>query len=283
MRFFPFSALVGLLLCSLTSINSFAGSATVNANEMAAAPPSLYLEELTSPELRALIAKGHTTVLLPIGGIEQNGPHMVLGKHNARARFLAGQIAQKLGTAVVAPVLAYVPEGSVHPPAAHMRFTGTISISDAAFEAVLEGAARSFKQHGFRDIVFLGDHGGYQKSEARVAERLNREWAKDPSARVHALPEYYAAATAPFNESLRSKGFSTAEIGVHAGLADTSLALAVDKNLVRTDQLAQAAAQAPANGVNGDPRRATAELGQGGLQHIVDATVTAVREAVRKH
>ena len=273
MRLLPLTAACALLLCSLTSIPSFAADAAA----------SVYLEALTSPELQTLITKGHTTVLLPIGGTEQNGPHMVLGKHNVRAHFLAGQIAQKLGTAVVAPVLAYVPEGTVHPPVAHMRFSGTISIPDAAFEAVLEGAARSFKQHGFRDIVFLGDHGGYQKSEARVAERLNREWAKDPSTRVHALPEYYAAATAPFNQSLRSKGYSAAEIGVHAGLADTSMALAVDKNLVRADQLAQAAANAPANGVNGDPRRASAELGQGGLQHIVDATVAAVRDAVRRH
>ena len=283
MRFAPFLAACTLLLSSVTCLHSSAGTVSGAALEMAAAPASVYLEELTSPELRALIAKGYTTVLLPIGGTEQNGPHMVLGKHNVRAHYLASQIAQKLGTAVVAPVLAYVPEGSVHPPVAHMRFTGTISISDAAFEAVLEGAARSFKQHGFRDIVFLGDHGGYQKSEARVAVRLNREWAKDPSARVHALPEYYAAATAPFNQSLRSKGFSTAEIGVHAGLADTAMALAVDRNLVRTEQLALAAAQAPANGVSGDPRRATAELGKGGLQHIVDASVSAVREAVRQH
>ena len=229
-----------------------------------------------------MVAAGHTTVLLPIGGTEQNGPHMVLGKHNVRVRFLAGQIAQQLGNAVVAPVLTYVPEGNVRPPAAHMRFAGTISISNAAFEAVLEGAARSFKQHGFRDIVFLGDHGGYQKSEASVAERLNREWVQDPSARVHAPPEYYASASNTFNQILRDKGYDAAEIGVHAGLADTAMALAVDKNLVRIDQLASAAAQAPANGVIGDPRRASAELGQLGLQHTIDATVTAVRNAVRK-
>jgi len=274
MRFLPLTATCSLLLLSLASTASFAADA-------AAAPTSVYLEELTSPELHALIAKGRTTVLLPIGGTEQNGPHMVLGKHNVRVRYLAGQIAQKLGTAVVAPVLAYVPEGSIRPPVAHMRFSGTISIPDATFEAILEGAARSFKQHGFRDIVFLGDHGGYQKSEVRVAERLNREWAKDPSARVHALPEYYAAATVPFNQSLLAKGYSAAEIGIHAGLADTAMAMAVDKTLVRTDQLAQAHAQAPANGVTGDPRRASAELGQSGLQHIVDASVTAIHHAIR--
>ena len=63
-------------------------------------------------------------------------------------------------------MIAYVPEGAIDPPAGHMRFTGTISIPDAVFEAVLEGAARSFRQHGFRDVVFIGDHDGYQKDEA---------------------------------------------------------------------------------------------------------------------
>jgi creatinine amidohydrolase len=264
----------GVLLLSLLS--STVG--IVNAANLAA--PSLYIEELTSPELQSLVAKGTTTILIPIGGTEQNGPHMVLGKHNVRAHVLAGRIAQQLGHAVVAPILAYVPEGNIRPPVAHMRFTGTISIPEAAFEAVLEGAARSFKQHGFRDIVFLGDHGGHQKDEARVAQRLNREWAKDPSARVHALLEYYAAATTPFNQYLLGKGYSAAEIGTHAGLADTAMAMAVDPRLVRTDQLAQAHVHAPANGVYGDPQHASAELGQSGLQHIVDASVVAIQAAI---
>lgn len=280
MRFLPFAARCALLLSLLTG-------ATAMAAGNPAPSTSVYLEELTSPELQSLVARGTTTVLLPIGGTEQNGPHMVLGKHNVRAHALAAQIAQKLGNTVVAPVLAYVPEGRAHPPEAHMRFTGTISISDAAFEAVLEGAARSFKQHGFRDIVFLGDHGGYQKSQARVAQRLNREWAADPTTRVHAAPEYYAAAQTPFNQFLQSKGYSANEIGTHAGLADTAMAMAVDKNLVRADQLPLAATAGATsgafNGVAGDPRRASAELGQVGLQHIVDATVAALRDAIRTH
>src|SRR3954464_4578385 len=117
---------------------------------------SVQIEELTSTELRDRIAGGTTTVLVPIGGAEQNGAHMVLGKHNVRARVFAGEIAARLGNAVVAPVIAYVPEGSIHPPAAHMRYTGTISIPDAAFESMLEATARSFKQHGFRNVFFLG-------------------------------------------------------------------------------------------------------------------------------
>ena len=49
---------------------------------LAAAPETVFLEELTWPELRALVDAGTTTIILPIGGTEQNGPHMALGKHN---------------------------------------------------------------------------------------------------------------------------------------------------------------------------------------------------------
>ena len=245
----------------------------------AAAPVPVDIEEMTSPELKARIAAGTTTVLVPIGGTEQNGPHMVLGKHNVRAHVLADEIARRLGNAVVAPVIAYVPEGSIHPPAAHMRFTGTISIPDSTFESLLEATARSFKQHGFRDVFFLGDHGGYQKSEQRVADKLNREWAKDPSCRVHALLEYYDVTQTAFIDSLRKKGYSPAEIGTHAGLNDTALALAVDKSLVRPDVLAQGTNLDVAHGVQGDPRRATAEVGQLGVQEIVTTSVAAIQRA----
>ncbi|MDE2342593.1 MAG: creatininase family protein [Betaproteobacteria bacterium] len=237
--------------------------------------PSVYLEELTSPELRALVASGSTTVLIPIGGTEQNGPHMVLGKHNVRVHALAGAIARQLGHAVVAPVIAYVPEGSIDPPAAHMRFAGTLSISDQAFEAVLEGAARSLRQHGFRHVVFLGDHGGYQRLETRVAERLNRQWAGHSPCRAHALTAYYEAAQEPFAADLEQRGFSKAQVGTHAGLADTALALAVDPALVRPG--AQASALPDAAGVHGDPRPATAALGELGVRRIVEASVKALR------
>ena len=247
-----------------------------------AASPSVYLEDMTWTELRDRIAAGSTTVLVPIGGTEQSGPHMVLGKHNARVRFLAGQIAQRVGGTVVAPVLAYVPEGAIAPPQAHMRFAGTISIPDAAFEAVLDGAARSFKQHGFRHVVFLGDHGGYQQLEARVAQRLNQEWTRDASCRVHALAEYYQATQSPYVAELLKKGFTPAEIGTHAGLADTSLALAVDPALVRTDALNQAAQTGKRGGVYGDPRRASAELGRIGVKQIVDSSVAALHALMQE-
>ncbi len=184
------------------------------ASRVAAAPaaPSVFLEELTWTELRDAIRAGKTTVIVPVGGTEQSGPHIVLGKHNVRVKVLAGRIATSLGNALVAPVIAYVPEGSIDPPAGHMRFAGTISIPEAAFETTLEYAARSFRAHGFRDIVLIGDHGGYQKSLAKVAAKLDLEWAASP-VRVHAVEEYYRAADRGFAEILRKHGLTDAEIG----------------------------------------------------------------------
>jgi creatinine amidohydrolase/Fe(II)-dependent formamide hydrolase-like protein len=242
----------------------------------------VFIEDLTSFELRDKLAQGATTVLVPIGGTEQNGPHIALGKHNVRVKFLAGQIAQRLGNAVVAPVIAYVPEGAIFPPVAHMRFTGTISISDATFESMLESTARSFKQHGFRDVVFLGDHGSYQNSEVRAADKVNKEWAADPKCHAYGLTAYYEAAQAPYIQALRSKGYSDAEIGTHAGLSDTSLTMAVDKTLVRTDLLAEGAKTSPADGVYGDPRKSSAELGQIGIQIIVEKSVAAIQQAIQQ-
>ena len=242
---------------------------------------SAYLEDLTWTELRDRIAAGATTVLVPIGGTEQSGPQMALGKHNQRVKVIAGRIAQKLGNAVVAPTIAYVPEGAVEPPAGHMRFAGTISISEAAFEALLEGAARSFRQHGFREIVLLGDHGGYQKSLERVAAKLNRKWAARPGAKVIALVDYYRVSQIDFVEALKAKGFSVDEIGTHAGLADTALMLAIDPAMVRADALATAANAGPREGVHGDPRRATAELGQIGIALQVERSVQVIRDAAR--
>ena len=247
----------------------------------AQAPQSVFIEELTWTELRDQLQAGSTTIIVPIGGTEQNGPAMVLGKHNVRVKALSARIAAGVGRTLVAPVIAYVPEGNIHPPTAHMRFPGTITISDAAFEATLESAARSFREHGFRDIVLLGDHGGYQKNMVRVADKLNREWAAMP-ARVHAVTEYYRVVDADYPAALRRAGFRDAEIGIHAGLADTALALAVDPKLVRAERL-KSAGLGPAQGVHGDPARASAEAGQLGVELIVSHTVAAIRQAIARH
>jgi creatinine amidohydrolase/Fe(II)-dependent formamide hydrolase-like protein len=239
------------------------------------APPSVFLEDLTSPELAARIRAGATTVIIPIGGTEQNGAHMSLGKHNVRVKLLSERIARSLGNALVAPVVAYVPEGGVNPPTAHMRYPGTITVPTDVYRGVIESAARSLRLAGFRDIVLLGDHGDYQKDSAAVAAKLDKEWAASP-VRVHAIGEYYRAATSEFSESLRKQGFSDKEIGLHAGLSDTSLMLAVDPKVVRTDRMQKS------EGVTGDPQRATAQLGQAAADAIVLQTVAAIRAATQR-
>ena len=258
-------------------------AATVGAQaaQAAATAASVFLEELTWTELRDRLKAGQTTVIVPVGGTEQSGPHIVLGKHNVRAHVLAGRIASGLGNALVAPVIAYVPEGAVSPPAGHMRFAGTITLPEAAFETTLEYAARSFRQHGFRDIVLIGDHGGYQKSLVRVAARLNREWAATP-VRVHAVEDYYQAAETDFVQALKRQGFRDDEIGTHAGLADTSLSLAVDPKLVRAERLPHGPAPGPADGVHGDPRRSSAAAGQAGVDLIVGRASEAIRRDVAR-
>jgi creatinine amidohydrolase/Fe(II)-dependent formamide hydrolase-like protein len=245
-----------------------------------AAPPSVQLEELTWTEVKAALQSGTTTIIIPAGGTEQSGPHMALGKHNVRARVLAGRIAATLGDTLVAPVLAYVPEGAISPPVGHMRFPGTISIPDATFKSTVESAARSFRQAGFTHIVLLGDHGGYQTLLKQAAADLNREWAGH-GVHAHFIAEYYGATQTAYVQVLRAKGLSNAQIGEHAGVADTSLMMAIDPAYVRADRLG---GHSVADGTQGDPTLSSAALGRLGVDLIVSQTVAAIRKArAEKH
>ncbi len=232
----------------------------VAAPQNTAVPDTVFVERLTWTEVRDAVHAGKTTIILPAGGTEQSGPYVALGKHNRRVEVLSERIARALRNALVAPVIAYVPEGALHPAAAHMRFPGTISVPPGVFEATLEAAADSFRVHGFKDVVLLGDHGGYQANLAAVAERLNRRWASTP-ARAHFIAGYYRTG------------------GGHADLDDTSLMLAVDPSMVRLQALRSAPQPVAADGVYGtDPRAASAERGRA----LADAQVTAAVQAIRR-
>jgi creatinine amidohydrolase len=241
-----------------------------------AAPNSVFLEELTWPEVRDAIRAGKTTVIIPTGGTEQNGPHMVLGKHNVRVKFAAGEIAKRLGNALVAPVMAYVPEGEIDPPTGHMRMAGTITLPPEHFAKVVEFAARSLRAHGFIDIALLGDSGPNQPPMKAVSEMLNKEWASTPG-RVHHLNLYYEAATTGFRDWLVSQGEKDAAGGNHADIGDTSLMLAVDPAGVRRNKLAPGKT-GDGTGVNGNPTRASAEYGKKGLELTIDAALKQLRE-----
>ena len=96
------------------------------------------------------------------------------------------------------------------------------------------------------------------------------------------MPDYYQAATSGFTPVLRSHGYSTEEIGTHAGVADTSLTMAVAPGAVRQDRLAAGTDLDAAHGVYGDPRRSSAEMGRLGADAVVDRTVAAVRAAMAR-
>ncbi len=244
----------------------------------AAAQDSVYLEELTWTEVRDKIAAGTTTIILATGGTEQNGPHMVLGKHNFIIHHTAGEIAKRLGNALVAPVVAYVPEGNLDPPSGHMRYPGAITLPRPHYDTLLEYAVRSFRVNGFKNIVMIGDSGGNQAGMKDVADKLNAEWAGS-DVRVHFVPEYYSSGR--FRDYLLEQGHSKADIGTHAGMTDTSQLWYVNPRMIRPDKRAPGGGF-EGSGVSGDPTKASPELGKIGIQFKIDVTVEAVQKAIGK-
>lgn len=267
--------------------------ALMTASLSAMAQKSVYLEELTTAEVAAMVKNSPSVVIIPVGGTEQNGPHMAIGKHNTRVKVLAGRIATQLTTqlaaqkisTIVAPVVSYVPEGNINPPSEHMKWAGTVSISDDAFKSMLLSTARSFRQHGFTDIVILGDSGNYQTQLAQVAAAFNKEASKDAKttpSRMHFISDYYKATQGSYIAALKAKGLNDAEIGTHAASADTALMLAIEPAMVKPEKFAEAAKEGRAGGTLGDPRAATATLGQIAADAMVKMSVLAIQKAIQK-
>ncbi|MGH9322888.1 MAG: creatininase family protein [Vicinamibacteria bacterium] len=239
-------------------------------------PDTVFLEDLTWTEVRDLMKEGKTTVIVATAGNEQNGPHMVLGKHEYIVRHTAEQIARRLGNALVAPIVTYVPEGGIDPPTGHMRFPGTITLPNVYFMKICEYAARSLAAHGFTDVVFIGDSGGNQGGMGEVASALNEEW-KGGKTRVHFVPEYYSKNGYP--EWLLTRGETKETIGSHAGISDTSQLLAIAPQHVRNAELAKGGGF-EGSGVSGDPTRASVEYGKKGLELKIETAVARIQELI---
>lgn len=238
-------------------------------------PETVSIGEMTWPEVRTAVAHGYTTVIVPSGGIEQNGPHMILGKHDYIVRYTAGRIAAELGHTLVAPVVSFVPEGDYDPPTGNMQLPGTIGVPPAVFAGVLEGIARSLKAAGFKTICFIADHGESQEPQEQVAQKLAREWASQ-GIMVVAVGDYYADDAQ--TKYLIAQGETPATIGHHAGITDTSELLAahpegVDLGRLPGFTLAQ-------TGFDGEPSRASAERGKALLDLKIQAAVRQIRAAL---
>jgi len=261
-------------LALIAAISVIAPASAALSGPVSPAPAPVELEAMTWPELAQRMAAGTTTVIVPTGGTEQNGRHMVLGKHNLIVRETARRIAHKLGNAVVAPVIAYVPQGAPDERRGHMGFAGTLSLRPGTFAAVLRDTAESLRTHGFTTIVFLGDSGGNQAAQARVAEELNGSWAGKGVRVIHARG-YYAANNG--DRYLTSRGFSADDIGTHAGIRDTSELMALAPEGVRSDLLG---INKVADGANGRSDKASAELGRRLLDMKVEAALKEIRSGL---
>ncbi len=149
------------------------GAAAIAATALAAQPAraqpaGLEMAEMTWPALRDAIAAGRRTAILPSGGVEQNGPHMILGKHDHIVRAGALRVAAALGDALVAPVLPYAPQGRFDPPEGNLRFPGTLGVTEDAFAALLDGVARSTPNGGARARASSRSTDGTARSPSRM-------------------------------------------------------------------------------------------------------------------
>jgi creatinine amidohydrolase/Fe(II)-dependent formamide hydrolase-like protein len=237
---------------------------------------NLLMERMTSYEIRDAIAAGKTTVILPSGGTEQNGPGMAIGKHNFRALANAQTIARRLGNALVASVIPYTPEGKYDPPQGHLRYPGTMGVPEDVYAGYVEGAVRSLKLHGFQDIVLIGDHGSDQAGQEAVATKLNAEWART-NVRVHAITAYYRGDPEGDAAEMMKRGIKKEEIGNHSDVRDTSLMLAIDPSMVRMNKLEAGNGK---NGVEGDPRHASAEIGKVLTDRTNARTIDLIRKSI---
>jgi creatinine amidohydrolase len=231
------------------------------------APDTVFIDELTWEENRDAMKAGKTVFIIPIGGTEKNGYHMVMGKHNFIVAHSANLMARRLKNALVAPVIQYVPEGDPD-----RQNPGAISLPSPAYDMLLDAAARSLKAHGATEILFIGDSGGNQQGMRDVAAKLNDEW-KAGGPKVYALTDYYEGGRVHYRAWMEAAfGYTDDIIGSHAGISDTSQMLHVRPAGVRKDQIKPWGGPKD-SGVSGDPVKATAEIGRMGIEFKINAAL----------
>jgi creatinine amidohydrolase len=239
-----------------------------------AAKDTVFTEDLTWMEIRDAMRAGKDTVIVATGGIEQNGPYLVTGKHNVVLRATTEALARKLN-ALVAPIVPFVPEGDIDPPSLHMKYPGTISVTEETFQSLLTDICASLATHGFKNIVLIGDSGGNQAGMKAVAEQLNAKWVGRPT-KVYYIPEYYDYGAV--SQFLVDKGIKETPEGFHDDFGMTAVMMSVDPDTVRTQQRIEAG-KFRINGVELAPKAKTIEWGKKIVEFRVEATATAYRAA----
>ena len=239
-------------------------------------PNTVWLEEMTWMDVRDAMKAGKTTVLIATGGIEPNGPWIALGKHNFVLHQNCEAIARKMGNAICAPIVKFVPEGGVEPPSSHMTSPGTLSMRQSTFNAILTDLVTSLKAHGFTQVFLIGDSGGNQSGQRFVADSLNKLWGGAPL--VAHIQEYYDyAGVAAY---MKDKGIVE---GTSDGLHDDPVIalniFADDPKAIRLDERIKAG-KASINGVSLSDKKKNAALAKQIIEFRATTTIEAINKAI---
>src|SRR3954470_17062252 len=229
--------------------------------------PLVEFEMMTWPEVKQAMAAGKTTALFYTGGTEQRGPQNVNGGHTLMGKLTVKAIALRLGNAIAMPVLPYTPNS------ASAQLPGTIGLTPEILGVVLERLAEESIKTGFKNVILMQDHGGGTNIYGEVAKKLDAKYASQ-GIHVYFCDEVYAKAQGDFDKWLAANGYP---VSSHAGIPDTSEMLYlggqlwVRKDLIKTavgdpvrqpSQPRDSTAQRVNNGITGDARRSSAELGK---------------------
>jgi creatinine amidohydrolase/Fe(II)-dependent formamide hydrolase-like protein len=227
---------------------------------LAARAASVHVEDLTWMEVRDAIAAGKTTALVYAGSTEQKGPHMATGAHNVTARYVGGHIAEKLGDALVYPILPYSVTGDPATKSGHMKYSGSVSLTPGTYREAMREIALSAIAAGFKEVYLMGDHGNGQDELKRAAQRLDAQWMAK-GVRVRHVPDLYYKTQERVRKYLADRNIASE---AHAGVHDTSELMYLDPagKWVRRDKLAI---------------RATPEMGKEFLDYKIDAAVAQIR------
>jgi creatinine amidohydrolase len=247
-----------------------------NTPRLLPAHDSVFLEELTWLEVRDAMRGGKRTVIIATGGIEMNGPYLALGKHNYVLRATTESIARRLGDALVAPIVPFVPEGDIDPPTGHMRYPGTISLQADTYKRLLTDIAASLRAHGFAHVVLIGDSGGNQTGMKEVASELAVKWSGGKTT-IHYIPEYYDLWAV--TRWLESQGIRERDEQLHDEVAIEAVMATVDPSLIRAAPR-MAAGKFSINGVDLTPIEKTVALGRRVVDFRAERTVQAIRKAI---
>ncbi|MBL0938962.1 MAG: creatininase family protein [Gemmatimonadaceae bacterium] len=240
------------------------------------APNTVWMEEMTWMDIRDAIKAGKTTVIITTGGMEPNGPWLVTGKHNYVLHTNCEAIARKLGNALCAPIVKFVPEGGVEPPTGHMTSPGTISMREGTFRALLTDIVTSLKTHGFEKIILIGDSGGNQNGQRGVADSLTAIWKGSPI--VAHVQEYYDYNKA--TEYMKTKGLAEgASDNLHDDVIITLNMMIDDPKSVRYDERVKAG-KATINGVSIADRKKALDWAKLIVDHRATITVEAINKAI---